>query len=480
MNKYAKDVRSVLDKKFDEFFDLAEFIWDHPEVGLIEYDSSKKLMDFLKNEGFEIENPISGMETAFKASYGIADPVIGFSVEYDALPGLSQKKGQSTKEELIPGGAGHGCGHNLLGVGALSAAVVLKELIKNKNLKACVKVIGAPSEERDGAKTFIGRDGYFNDIDIMLTWHPEYKNAIWNGGSLANIIVTYNFKGKSSHAAAAPHLGRSALDACELMNVGVNYLREHVVDSARIHYAYLDVGGNAPNVVQSHATLYYFIRASKINDALNIYERINDIAKGAALMAGVEVDINLKGALADYSPNLYLSGILYDSIKEFGTPNFDDNDFKLSKSLYETLDDNTKKTARENMIYLYGDEVAKEEIEKSLATKLAPYDGKYGKMEIISSDVGELSHYVPTAQMFLAAAPIGTPLHTWQMCSSVGSDIGKKTLYSAIGSLATCGLKAICEPKIIEKAREEFERVIGKYEAPIPNNLKIRDPKVEK
>ena len=479
MSKYVDNVKKVLDDNFDKFSDLADFIWEHPEVGLIEYDSSKKLMEFLKSEGFEIENPISGMETAFKASFGSGGPVIGFSVEYDALPGLSQKKGQATKEEVVSGGAGHDCGHNLLGVGALSAAVVLKDLIEEEKLDATVKVIGAPSEERDGAKTFIGRDGYFDDIDIMLTWHPESKNAIWNGGSLANIIVTYNFKGTSSHAAAAPHLGRSALDACELMNVGVNYLREHVVDSARIHYAYLDVGGNAPNVVQSHATLYYFIRASKIDDALNIYERINDIAKGAAQMAGVEVDINLKGALADYSPNLYLSGILYDSIKEFGTPKFDDDDFKLAKELYETLDDNTKKAAKDNMIYLYGDKVAKEEIEKALATELAPYDGNYGKMEVISSDVGELSHYVPTAQMFLAAAPVGTPLHTWQMCSSAGSEIGKKTLYSAIGSLATCGLKAIEEPEIIEKAREEFDQVIGKYEAPIPDDLKIRDPKVE-
>ncbi|MGI5950013.1 amidohydrolase [Peptoniphilus sp.] len=479
MKNYADDVRKVLDENFDKFSNLADYIWEHPEPGLIEYESSKKLMEFLKDEGFEIENPISGMETAFKATYGNSGPVIGFSVEYDALPGLSQKRGSATKEELVPGGAGHGCGHNILGVGALGGAVVLKDLIENEKLDASVVVVGAPSEERDGAKTFIGRDGYYEGIDIMLTWHPESKNAIWNGGSLANIIVTYNFKGTTSHAAAAPQLGRSALDACELMNVGVNYLREHVVDSARIHYAYLDVGGNAPNVVQSHATLYYFIRAAKIDDALNIYERINNIAKGAALMAGVEVEINLKGALADFSPNLYLSGVLYDSIKEFGTPKFDEDDLKLAKELYETLDDNTKKAAVENMTYLYGDELAKEQIANHIATELAPFDGKYGKMEVISSDVGELSHYVPTAQMFLAASPVGTPLHTWQMCSSAGGSIGKKTLYSAIGSLATCGLKAALEPEVIEKAHEEFDSVIGKYEAPIPEDLKIRDPNIE-
>lgn len=479
MKNYAEDVRKMLDNKFEKFSELSDYIWEHPEVGLIEYESSKKLMEFLEKEGFEVESPISGMETAFKASYGDKGPVIGFSVEYDALPGLSQKRGSTTKEEVTPGGAGHGCGHNLLGVGALSAAVVLKDLIEKENLEASIKVIGAPSEERDGAKTFIGRDGHFDGIDIMLTWHPESKNAIWNGGSLANVIVTYKFKGTTSHAAAAPHLGRSALDACELMNVGVNYMREHVVDSARIHYAYLDVGGNAPNVVQSHATLYYFIRAAKIDDALEIYERINNIAKGAALMAGVEVEINLKGALADYSPNLYLSGILHESIEAFGTPKFDEEDFKLGKELYETLDDNTKKAAKDNMIALYGQEIAKEEIEKGLSTSLAPYDGNYGKMEVISSDVGELSHYVPTAQMFLATSAVGTPLHTWQMCSAAGSTLGKKALYSAIGSLATCGLRAIEEPEIIEKAREEFKNVIGEYQAPIPDDLKIRDPKIE-
>ncbi|MDO5725248.1 MAG: amidohydrolase [Tissierellia bacterium] len=479
MENLLDQIKEIVKEKQPIFEDIANFLWQNPETGLVEYKSSKKIIEVMRENGFEVEESVDDIETAFIASKGSGKPIIGISCEYDALPGLSQDSEKTEKCAIEGQNAGHGCGHNLLGSGAVGAALVVAEYLDRNNLEGTVKLLGTPSEERDACKAFMGRDGYFDDLDFALTWHPESFNGIWDGGSLANTIAVYNFKGRSAHAAAAPHLGRSALDSAELMNVGVNYLREHVVDDARIHYSYLDVGGRAPNVVQSTASVYYFIRSAKIEDSTEIYERINNIAKGAAMMMGTTVDIDLKVAIADYLPNLTLSQVLYESIQEFGLPDFDNEDFELAKKFYDSLEEGTKNSGKNRMYKHFEKEEADEMIEKRLATGLNKFTGDYGEGQVISSDVGELSHYTPTAQMFLAAAAIGTPLHSWQMTAQANTSIGKKALYSAVGALALTAVKVLHSPEIIEKAKKELHDAIGDYKSPIPKDVKLRDPKVE-
>src|SRR5699024_4100684 len=245
----------------------------------------------LKAEGFQVERDVGGIETAFIATYGDGSPVIGILGEYDALSGMSQQAGVPTKTPIKEGDNGHGCGHNLLGVGSLGAVLAVKQMIDERQLSGTIRYYGCPAEEGGSGKTYMVRAGLFDDVDIALTWHPGTSNSIMCGQSLANYQVYYKFKGKSSHATISPHLRRSALDAVELMNVGVNYLREHIIPEARVHYAVTHTGGHSPNVVQAEAEVLYLMRAPQVDDVEHIYKRINDIAKGAALMTGTEVDI---------------------------------------------------------------------------------------------------------------------------------------------------------------------------------------------
>src|SRR5699024_11830287 len=253
-----------------------------------------------------------------------------------------------------------------------------------------------------------------------------------------------------------------------------------VSSDARIHYSYLDVGGRAPNVVQSSASVYYFIRSPKIEDSTYIYNRINNIAEGAALMMGTEVEVDLKVAIADYLPNLTLSQLLYESIQEFGLPEFTEKEFDLAKEYYNSLDESSRRSGEDKMIKNFGTKEGQEMIKQGLSTKLNKFTGNYGELQVISSDVGDLSHYTPAAQIFLATSSIGTPLHTWQMTAQANSSIGKKGLFSAMRSLALAAITTIQNAEIIKKSQEELENIVGKYESPLPNDLKIMNPKVEK
>lgn len=480
MKKIVTEIKKLAEKNRFIYEELSDYLWDNPEVGLEEYKSSEKIIKILKEKNFSIEKNICGMETAFIATKGKGKPIIGISCEYDALPGLSQDPHEIYPKAIEGQNAGHGCGHNLLGSGTIGAALVIAEYLEKFNLEGTIKIFGSPSEERDAAKVFFGRDGIYSNVDFALTWHPASYNAIWDGGSLANTIVVYKFKGVSSHAAAAPELGRSALDSAELMNIGVNYLREHVVSDARIHYAYLDSGNKAPNVVPSTAALYYFIRSNKIKDSNEIYHRINNIAKGAALMCGTEVEIDFKISIADFVPNMEISKVLYQSIKEFGTPKFDENDIKIAKKYYYSLDEDSRNNGVELLKEQLGNEMAQKMINQYLDSEIVPFNGKYGKAQVITSDVGELSHYVPTAQMFMTTAAIGTPLHSWQMCAQARTSIAKKGLFATVGALATTAVFLVKNPSIIEKAKKEFKKIVTEYETTVSKEIKPRNPKLEK
>ena len=328
MENKVRQIRELVEAKREKFARVSDEVWAVPELYFHETKSAAILIKALKEEGFEVQEGVDGIPTAFIGTWGSGKPVIGILGEFDALPSLSQEAGCWEHKEIVKGGPGHGCGHNALGAGAMAAAVAAKDYMEKNGLSGTIRYYGCPAEEAGWGKMFLARDGYFDDLDACYTWHPGVGNMVQGTSSLANMCAFFTFKGRTSHAAASPHLGRSALDACELMNVGVNYLREHVIPEARIHYAYQDVGGAAPNVVQDHAQLKYFIRAPKITQVLELIERVNDVARGAALMTGTELEIQTAAGLCDYQPNDVLSQLLCDCLMETGAPEFDQADLR--------------------------------------------------------------------------------------------------------------------------------------------------------
>ena len=307
MDEYIKEISEKIEDKKEYYAKISDKIWEYAEPRFQEYKSSELLQQTLKKEGFSIKSNLAGEETAFIAEYGSGKPVIGFLGEFDALPGLSQKadtteripeeKTSDSKYESVPerekkqnpdsghtDNCGHGCGHQLIGTGTLASVIALKDFMKEHNLKGTIRYYGCPAEENAGGKAFLVRDGYFDDCDLALCWHPEQGRRACYGSTKANFRVFFTFHGTPAHASMCPELGRSALDAVELMDIGVNYMREHMIDEARIHYAITDTGGDAPNVVQSRAQVLYAIRAPKITQVKELYNRVCNIAKGAALM----------------------------------------------------------------------------------------------------------------------------------------------------------------------------------------------------
>lgn len=449
-------------------------VWEYAELGFQEFRSAELYRDLLAQEGFEVISGLDGMPTAFEARFGDQSPVIGILAEYDALPGLSQEAGKSVKSPLVPGGSGHGCGHNSLGAGAFGAAVALKEYMQRHDIKGTIKLFGCPSEEKGNAKTFLARDGFFDDLDAAFTWHPMDINAVWGVSSLANVSVVFKFKGRTAHAAAAPHLGRSALDSAEIMSVGVNYLREHIIPEARVHYAYLDVGGRAPNVVQDRAEVHYFIRAPKVTQVLEIYERVKDIAKGAALIAGTESSFELYSGLSDFLPNPTLSKVLHEAMVAYGPPEFDEEDFKIAKAFFETLSDPEKNEMKAKLTKKVGEEKAKQILERPLDTLIQPLQ-LYPVAMPGSTDVGDASHVVPTAQLTMATNAMGTAAHTWQMSAQANTSVALKGTKAAAGALALAILHVLENPQLLEQAREELNKDTGgQYICPIPGDLKPR------
>ena len=283
-------ISNIIEAKQELFMDTSMKIWTYAELPYEEFKSAELLGDILSKEDFAIEKGIAGMPTAFIASYGSGKPIFGFLGEYDALDILSQEAGVAEKKPVIEGAPGHGCGHNLLGVGSLAAAIVVKEYLKENKKEGTVLYFGCPAEEGAGSKQFMARAGVFEDVDFVYTWHPSTENEVQSTRTVAIMGANFEFRGKTAHAGSSPHLGRSALDTAELMSVGVNYLREHMIDQARIHYAYADAGGSAPNVVQDYSRIKYEVRAPKVNQVKELFERVINVARGSALMTGTEMN----------------------------------------------------------------------------------------------------------------------------------------------------------------------------------------------
>ena len=457
-------IAQIIEGKRERLIEVSNCIWSYAETGFQEHKSAALLCDILEKEGFTVERGAGGIETAFVASFGSGRPVAAILGEFDALSGLSQKGGLDRPEALVMGAGGHGCGHNLLGTGALAAAIAVRYYMEENRLPGTIRYYGCPGEEIGGGKTFMVRAGLFDDVDFALTWHPGTRNRVRSERSLACLEAHFRFTGKSAHAAASPHLGRSALDAVELMNIGVNYLREHIIPEARVHYAITNTGGFAPNVVQAEAEVLYYIRAPRVSQAREIYERVCDIARGAALMTGTEVHIDLDAALFDLIPNRTLETVLQRHYEAFGAPVFDEEERAFARRIQATLSQAEIDFDTGKAPALKG---------KVLSDVVEPLPEREAFL-FASTDVGDVSWVVPTAQISAATFAVGTPLHTWQVVSQGATSVGHKGMLHAGKVLAAAAIEGMQNPQLIDQAKAELaERLNGeRYVSPLPEDLK--------
>ncbi|MGJ4909614.1 M20 family metallopeptidase [Bradyrhizobium sp. HKCCYLS2033] len=443
------------------FIELSDRVWSMPEVCYTEARSSAEHLTELKHQGFRIIEKVAGIPTALMGEWGEGGPVIAFMGEYDALPGLSQEAGVAEHRPIETGGHGHGCGHNLLGSAALLAATAVKDWLAANKVPGRVRYYGCPAEEGGAAKAFMVRSGAFEDADIAITWHPSSFWEVVMTPSLANTRADFIFTGRTSHAAASPHLGRSALDAVELMNVGVNYMREHMPSDARVHYALLDTGGIAPNVVQAHARVRYSIRARDLPGMNELVGRVHKIALGAAMMTETKVEMKIISAVSNILPNTPLEEALHGIMEELGPPHFDTTDKDFAGQIQATLTDKDI----ESVYYSIG----MDPTDKPLADFLVPLNAKRNP-QIGSTDVGDVSWVVPTVQVHAPTVAIGTPFHTWQVVAQGKTPAAHKAMVQAAKAMAGLGIKAFNEPALIAAAKADLKKRTQRtpYVSPLP------------
>jgi aminobenzoyl-glutamate utilization protein B len=453
----TSDIPNLVDRHKDDLIGLADRVWTMPETLYAEFRSCAEHTDMLQAKGFRVTENVANIPTAVMGEAGQGGPIIAILGEFDALPGLSQIAGVDYPQELTQGGAGHGCGHNLLGSGALLAACAVKDWLEATGTPGRVRYYGCPAEEGGGAKAFMVRDGAFDDVDAAITWHPGGMTRVDDPLSLANTRMDFHFSGRAAHAAAQPHLGRSALDAVELMSVGVNYMREHMPQDARVHYAYLDAGGKAPNVVQSRASVRYSIRALKLHDMLALVERVKQIAQGAALMTETTVDAQMFTAVSNHFENLTMDTIMQEALDELGDVLFDDQ---------ATL--STQDIASEWSVV---NEPPRDDC--MLCDWVVPMRPG-GEVLIGSTDVGDVTWKVPTTEVLIATAAIGTPLHSWQMTAQGQSGAAHKGMVHAAKAMGRTAQILLRDPARLAAAQAEHTAKLARtpYISPMPADLR--------
>ena len=463
---------SVIDRQADFFRELADEIWDHPELSLKEFRAADLYCRKLRELGFEVTEKLCGIETAFCGRFGSGKPVIGILGEFDALSGLSQEAGSTEAKPLVPGGNGHGCGHNLLGVGSLAAACAVKEWLEKTGRPGTVIFFGCPGEEGGAGKAFMAREGLWKKLDAALCWHPSDVNQVKTGTNNSSIQVLYRFRGKAAHAAGDPYNGRSALDAVELMNIGVQFLREHMTDDCRIHYAITDAGGVSPNVVQANASVLYMVRANKVADSVKLQARVDDIARGAALMTGTDFERVFIDGTAELLPNFCIEEALYRNLEEIGVPAYTEEDRRLASALKASYPGS-------GIAGVYG--IRDPEIEKTL--RRLSGNGEKAINDFIpplysttafspgSTDVGDVSWLTPTSQIETVCWPAGVPGHSWQIVACGKSELAHKGMFLAAKVLAGTAVDLLSDGELLARARAEFEeRSAEGYVCPIEEN----------
>ncbi len=449
---------SIVEQHEQELKDIALQIWKHPQAPYHETFASKLQKDYLAAHGFTIKE-VPGMDTAFIAEYGSGRPILGITGEYDALPGLNQKV-SAVREPDTGDPYGHGCGHNLLGTAGVGAALALKSLLDEEKITATIRYYGCPAEEELSGKPMMASKGVFDDLDACISWHPADMNTIWGCSFLAMNSMKFHFKGIPAHAAAAPQAGRSALDAVELMNVGANYLREHVTEKARIHYAITN-GGGAPNVVPEDAEVWYYVRAPKRKDVQEITARLRKVAEGAAMMTETKVDYTLIAGCYDVLANDELGQLMLANMKEVGAPKWTEEDYKFAQEIYDLT---TKDQKRKVMETYFAPEWALDKVLFDDAIDVHDRD----KIMAGSTDVGDVSYITPFAQVTAATWVMGTASHTWQACAASGSGIGLNAMIFVSKTLAGTIYDVLKDPSILERAKEEHKKSLNgfKYVSP--------------
>lgn len=468
MNGQKQAALAAIEEKKQLVAGVADQIWEYAELSLQEVQSAALYVRVLRQEGFAVEEGICGIPTAFSASFGTGRPVIGILAEYDALSGLSQQGGCPVRRELTPGGTGHGCGHHLLGAGALAAALGVKHYLQQTGRPGTVVLYGCPGEEGGAAKAFMAREKLWYGLDAALTWHPDDCNEVATGSSNACIQVQYTFHGVAAHAAGDPEKGRSALDAVSLMNLGVQFLREHMEPQARIHYAVTDTGGCSPNVVQARASVLYMVRSDRVKKALELQARVDKIAEGAALMTETSCRRKFIDGLAETIPNHALEALLYRNFSEVGVPVYTGEEQAFAAALAATY---------EAEGYLPG--VGRQDAGYAAAVKAMKPAGAMNDVLLPlyqgeafspgSTDVGDVSWQCHTAQLHVAAWPNGCPGHSWQNVSCGKTSIGHKAALCAGKVLCAAAVDLLEQPELLQAAhREHEERTADGYTCPIP------------
>jgi len=454
-----QDLFDTVEAERDWLTDLSRSIWANPEVAFKEYDSAEKLISALEEEGFEVERGVAGLDTAFVARYGEGDPVVGTIGEYDALPAMSQQA-KTERDPIEEGAPGHGCGHNLFGVASLGGAVAIKRAIERGDLDGTVVFYGTPAEEAGGGKMYMVREGVFDEAEAVISWHPGWYNASSRGSCLAVDAFEIAFEGETSHAAASPESGRSALDAVQLASTGIEYMREHVPEEARIHYVITE-GGSAPNVVPAEATMEVLVRSPERDEVERISEWVREIAKGAATMTQTEADVTKISGLYDLLPNHTLADAIQENMDAAEFP-ITDEQLAFAEELKATLDSPSY------------DRIPKEHREAAAESAMftdpiEPNDE--GESIPGSTDEGDVSWIVPLGRFSAATWPAGTSAHSWQAVAA-GEDLGTAGMLFASKVIAATMADLLVDDELRAAAREEFETRKGEeeYECPMPEN----------
>lgn len=453
-------ILSQIEANREEIIRLSLAIWENPEGPYREFKASEWTAQLLEKNGFQVEREAGGIRTAVKARYGTGHPVIGFLGEYDALPGLSQSRG--SVPEPIPGQKyGHGCGHNLICGANAGAVIALKAQMERDHIPGTIIFYGCPAEEVLTGKPFMARAGLFDELDAALAFHPMECNMTTYGNMAAANMAKFHFKGKSAHASADPYNGRSALDAVELMDIGANYLREHIKPDARIHYTITE-GGTVPNIVPDRACVWYFVRAARREDAEEVYGRLVDVAKGAALMTGTELETEFLGGCYDTLNNKVLEDLVHQVMLDIPQEPWTKEEIEYASALNRFYEKN-----KTDILDRHGLPDGME-IHEGVLPMLTTGDCS-------SSDVGDVAHIVPTAFFTTACSSIGAPGHSWQVTACSAHSIGQKGMLYGARILAKAALNLLTEPEILERAGTEFNKTIkGRpYKCPVPEGMSI-------
>ncbi len=431
-------------------------IWSYAETSLEETKSSKELQALLVDNGFSVESGVAGMETAFVATYGSGKPVIGILAEFDALPGVSQAASPSPSVGPNPA-AGHACGHSVFGVGSTGAAMAIKELIASGAFEGTIKLYGTPAEETGIGKVYMLRDGYFKDDDVILNWHPTDRNRASYGNTKAIVNVKFRFKGSAAHASAMPWSGRSALDGVELMSAGVNYMREHIKPDARIHYV-ITKGGGQPNVVPPEAEVWYYIRADKFTDVVSYFEWVKEIAEAAAKMSRTELEaVEVQSEIHEMITVQALAEQTHKNLSAIGAPKWETQELAFARTTQMEFQDP------------FGRAIGDDDT-PALATHIEPLPDQPTPARA-STDVGDISWFVPIGGLGVASYGQGLPTHSWPVVAATGTSIGTKALVTAAKTMTATAIDLYTDPDLMARVKADWRASRGDapFETLIPD-----------